>query len=182
MLLFLASLPEGSQRDLWGEYAAELWPQLVKFLLSCRFQEADAQDLVAETFAAILEHFDCNYERMLHLKKQYYITALKRKAIDRIRSRPASHEVLGQEDAVLLAFETDDDLFRQLDREENRIVIQNAIAELIPEQQQAVILFYGRNMPLGEVAQAMAKSAQAVNSLLSRARKNLKKAMGMEVS
>jgi RNA polymerase sigma-70 factor, ECF subfamily len=63
---------------------------------------------------------------------------------------------------------------RQLDRNELSSVLHDAIQSLSPRQRMALMLSRFENLSYVEISQAMDLSTQAVKSLLSRARVNLK--------
>ncbi len=63
---------------------------------------------------------------------------------------------------------------RQLDKAELRDVVRAALAGLSERQRMAVLLNKFEEMSYADIATAMEMSPQAVKSLLSRARVNLK--------
>ena len=63
---------------------------------------------------------------------------------------------------------------RQLDRSELADVLSEAIQSLIPRQRMAMMLSRFEDMSYIEIGEAMGLSTQAVKSLLSRARGNLR--------
>lgn len=63
---------------------------------------------------------------------------------------------------------------RQLDQREMSKILHEAIQSLSPRQRMAMMLSRFENMSYIEIAEAMQLSTQAVKSLLSRARVNLK--------
>ncbi len=63
---------------------------------------------------------------------------------------------------------------RQLDKAETRDIVRIAIATLNERQRMAVLLCKFENLSYAEIAEIMDLSPQAVKSLLSRARGNLK--------
>lgn len=67
---------------------------------------------------------------------------------------------------------------RQLDKEELRDVVRAALAGLSERQRMAVLLNKFEEMSYADIAVAMEMSPQAVKSLLSRARVNLKEILG----
>jgi RNA polymerase sigma-70 factor (ECF subfamily) len=63
---------------------------------------------------------------------------------------------------------------RQIDHREMSDILHEAIQSLIPRQRMAMMLSRFEDMSYVEIGQAMDLSTQAVKSLLSRARGNLK--------
>lgn len=66
---------------------------------------------------------------------------------------------------------------RQADKREMRDVVRQALETLNERQRMAVLLCKFENMSYQEIAEAMEMSPQAVKSLLSRARENLRTAL-----
>jgi RNA polymerase sigma-70 factor (ECF subfamily) len=63
---------------------------------------------------------------------------------------------------------------RRLDKSELRDVVRQAVAQLSERQRLAVLLSKFEEMSYADIAETMGMSAQAVKSLLSRARENLR--------
>ncbi len=63
---------------------------------------------------------------------------------------------------------------RQLDKAEMRDVVRSALSVLNERQRMAVLLNKFEGMSYADIAQAMEMSPQAIKSLLSRARVNLR--------
>jgi RNA polymerase sigma-70 factor, ECF subfamily len=66
---------------------------------------------------------------------------------------------------------------RQLDRAEMREIVRTAIESLGERQRMAVLLSKFEGMGYAEIAQVMELSPQAIKSLLSRARENLREVL-----
>jgi RNA polymerase sigma-70 factor (ECF subfamily) len=66
---------------------------------------------------------------------------------------------------------------RQLDKAEMREIVQMALESLGERQRMAVLLSKFEGMSYAEIAAVMELSAQAVKSLLSRARENLREVL-----
>lgn len=66
---------------------------------------------------------------------------------------------------------------RQLDKAEMREIVRMAIESLGERQRMAVLLSKFEGMGYGEIAQVMEMSPQAIKSLLSRARENLREVL-----
>lgn len=66
---------------------------------------------------------------------------------------------------------------RQLDKTEMRDVVRLAISTLSERQRMAVLLSKFEEMSYADIADAMGMSPQAIKSLLSRARENLREAL-----
>ena len=66
---------------------------------------------------------------------------------------------------------------RQVDRKEITVIVQKAIENLNERQKMALLLSKFEGMSYIEIAQTMGLTSQAVKSLLSRARNNLREAL-----
>ncbi len=66
---------------------------------------------------------------------------------------------------------------RQLDKAEMREIVQMAISELNERQRMAILLSKFEDMSYADIAQSMSLTPQAVKSLLSRARGNLREVL-----
>ena len=66
---------------------------------------------------------------------------------------------------------------RQVDRKETAVIVQQAIETLNDRQKMALLLSKFEGMSYIEISQTMGLSTQAVKSLLSRARNNLREAL-----
>jgi RNA polymerase sigma-70 factor (ECF subfamily) len=66
---------------------------------------------------------------------------------------------------------------RQMDKQEMQIRVQEALATLSDRQRMAVLLHRFEGMSYIDIGEAMELSPQAVKSLLSRARENLRQAL-----
>ncbi len=78
---------------------------------------------------------------------------------------------------VMLAASSGQMPARQLDKAEMRDIVQMAVAALGERQRMAVLLSKFEGMCYAEIAEAMELSPQAVKSLLSRARVNLREVL-----
>jgi RNA polymerase sigma-70 factor (ECF subfamily) len=67
---------------------------------------------------------------------------------------------------------------RQLDKAEIRDVVRMAMATLNDRQRLAVLLSKFEEMSYQDIAEAMEMTPQAIKSLLSRARENLREILG----
>ena len=63
------------------------------------------------------------------------------------------------------------------ERHETQEIVRAAVATLAADQAEAVLMRFGSDMPLKEIAVAMGRTEGAVKSLLHRALVNLRKAL-----
>ncbi|MDX1931455.1 MAG: RNA polymerase sigma factor [Capsulimonadales bacterium] len=71
----------------------------------------------------------------------------------------------------------DPDPHRLAERQETQVFLRTAIAALPHDQAEAILLRFGGDLPLKEIAQAMNRSEGAIKSLLHRALVNLRRTL-----
>jgi RNA polymerase sigma-70 factor (ECF subfamily) len=140
---------------------------------------SEAEDITAEVFAAAavgLPRFQGQVSPYLWL-----LGIARRKIANSLRRRAVRREMLHSELAdaepgsdplweTLVAVEGPEAAFV---RAEARRVVQDLVAELSPDQREAVLLQYMERLPLAEIAVVMGRSLASVKSLLQRARATL---------
>jgi len=126
-----------------------------------------AEDITAEVFLEAVRHAN-RRERAVALPWLYGIA--RRKVADqlRLRSRRKS-EALSE---VIPA--TSKDPHHAAEESERRAELRRLVDSLPEEQREALLLHYVEGLPAEQVGIAMNKSSAAVNSLLQRARQNLR--------
>jgi RNA polymerase sigma-70 factor (ECF subfamily) len=144
-----------------------------------------AEDLTQEVFL-----------RVYRARKQYVAAAkfatwlfniANHAAANALRDRARRHEVnlAGRDSGPLGAMpldrmaQADSGMMptRQLDKSETREVVRSALESLSERQRLAVLLNKFEGMSYADIAQTMELSTQAVKSLLSRARENLRQSL-----
>jgi RNA polymerase sigma-70 factor (ECF subfamily) len=70
------------------------------------------------------------------------------------------------------------DAAEQAEQSERDRLVAKATAELLPRQRTAIVLTYGDGMSNAQVAEILDTSVSAVETLLVRAKQNLRKALG----
>jgi RNA polymerase sigma-70 factor (ECF subfamily) len=125
---------------------------------------ADCEDMVQEAFLRLWSNPHCLRDGQA--LRAWLMRVVSNLAIDRMRRKPAS----GLDDIP--------ELPAAADKTAERVAVVNevdrAIAMLPERQRMALILVYYEAASNGEAAQAMETSVEAVESLLARARRNLK--------
>jgi len=92
----------------------------------------------------------------------------------RMRTREAPEEAAGEQvDEALTAFE-------KLSREDRRVAVEAALEELPDRQRLAVLLCHYQELTNAEAAATMKISVDALESLLSRARRSLRTALAAQ--
>jgi hypothetical protein len=79
--------------------------------------------------------------------------------------------------ALLEALPGAPDPFELADRHETQQIVRAAVAALPADQSEAVLMRFGSDMPLKEIAAAMGRTEGAIKSLLHRALVNLRKSL-----
>lgn len=148
----------------------------------CRCASRDeAEDIAGETFVRAITHL-----RAYRFQSESLLPWLGRIAANLIadqrrRQRQAPFVSLDAPTAdglrVLLDGLRDDAPLPQVlaERAELRDVLRTIIAQLPPDQCEAVLLRYGSDLPLAEIAVALNRSEGAIKSLLHRALDNLRR-------
>ncbi|MEE8450365.1 MAG: sigma-70 family RNA polymerase sigma factor [Thermoguttaceae bacterium] len=144
-----------------------------------------AEDLAQEVFLRVFRA----RERYVAGAKfsTWLFTIANNVALNALRSRSRRHEVTlqGRDSGPMGARPLDTMVqaasgqmpARQLDKAEMREIVRMAIGELNERQRMAVLLSKFEDMSYAEIAQSMALTPQAVKSLLSRARGNLREVL-----
>ncbi len=144
-----------------------------------------AEDLAQEVFLRVYRARE-SYEPGAKFATWLY-TIANHAAANALRSRSRRHEVTLQTrdsgpmgarplDAMLQA-SSGQMPARQLDKAEMREIVQLALESLGPRQRMAVLLSKFEGMSYAEIAAVMKLSPQAIKSLLSRARENLREVL-----
>jgi RNA polymerase sigma-70 factor, ECF subfamily len=167
---------DGADRDARGVLQERYLREVYRYVLRRVPRQEEAEDITAEVFAsafAALPQFRGQCPPYLWL-----LQIARRKIIDARRRRLARHETLASEladdplaaDAIWQALPAPGGPETELTRAEARRVLRGLIAELNPDQQQALSLKYWEGLSIAEIAVVMGRSRSSVTSLLHRAR------------
>ena len=167
----LAALARGGCRDSFEELVRRFQVRLLRFLQRRVQSNADAEDLLQETFIRAYERLD-RYDVNRPLGT-WLFTIAHRLAISHHRRHQTAlraSEVLMHQGAETETCEPS----RQLADEEGRKLLwEKAAAVLSEEQLSAVWLFYVEEMPAPQIAEVMGRSWVSVKTILFRARRKL---------
>jgi RNA polymerase sigma-70 factor (ECF subfamily) len=153
-------------------------------LVRCRHAQ-DAEDVASETFVRAIQHLS-GYRFQGDSLFPYLARIASNLIADQGRKARGvsfiSLEGGSASDAVRAMIESlpsdpAGDPQRLVERQEVRAMVRAAIAALPDDQADAVLLRFGGDMPLKEIAEALHKSEGAVKSLLHRALNNLRRSL-----
>ena len=160
---------------LYEQYLADVYHYVLRQALGVE----EAEDITVEVFAAAaaaLPHF-----RGQCAPHAWLLSIARRKIIDFRRRRTARPEMLASDlahtgldaEALWEALATVEGPEAVLIRAERRRFVRDLLAQLKPDQREAVLLQYVEGLSGEEIAVVMGRSRGAVHSLLHRARATL---------
>jgi RNA polymerase sigma-70 factor (ECF subfamily) len=138
-----------------------------------RLAEADAEDITAEVFRSAAERLrdDPNVE----LTRSWFLTATRNRIIDRWR-----HQMRWEGRLEVLRRDVEQPRIGPVSDTEDRVV--DSLERLPAEHRAVLILRYVDGYSSREIAEAIGRSAPAVDSLLARARRGLIATFEQEVA
>lgn len=159
-------------RDAAEQLARLLYPELLRYCMWHVPRREEAEDAVQETFLKAIRYYDRYVHRGSCRAFLYRIAANTCIDIQRRAAAAASIEALDElpEECAPLERAQEDWSFRQ------------RIRSLRPEQQELVLLRFGQELSLREIAAATGLPLRTVQSRLRAALKQLKKQLEQEES
>lgn len=159
----------------YRELVARHGTKLQRFALRMLREPADAEDVVQETFLRLWQRArdyspDARVGTWLH-------RITHNLAIDRLRARGRLTPMLDEDDAAPISAPQS----RVLAERERRETLSRAMDELPERQALAVMLVYFHEHSGAEAAKVLGVSEEALESLLSRARRALRSAVAKDV-
>ncbi len=157
--------------EIYDRYAEPIYRYLYRFLGDAGLSE----DLVSEVFVKLLQVLGTPRAPRDQLRGWLYRVA-HNLAMDWFRQQakggllPLDEELTGGGDSPLERLEE-----RQVQQQ-----LRQAISRLAPNQQQVLLLRFGEDLSIGEVARLMDKSEGAVKLIQYRAVTHLRKLLGRE--
>ncbi len=139
----------------------------------------DAEDVAQEVFIQVFKSID-QFKGEARLSTWLYRIATTR-SLDLLRSRKSKkrqgilHRLLGTENEILFEIPDFNHPGVMLDRKENAAKLFKAIRQLPENQKIAFTLHKVEDLSYQEISEVMKSSVPAVESLMHRARQNLKK-------
>ncbi len=162
--------------EAFGELVRSSWPALVRSVEAAVGDHHEAQDLVQEALLRAHGRLD-RLEAAEHFVP--WVRRIARNvAVDRLRRRRRQLAIeLVDPDSLQAAEVREADPARGAeeieDRERRLVRLWHDIAELPPRERRLRLLYYGRGMSVGAVAEECGMSPSGVKVALHRARKSL---------
>lgn len=164
--------------ELYATYRSKLYSLILEQL---GWDEATAEDLVQDVFLAALDSLDkfrgdSQLYTWLRSIAFHKINDLYRHQAKHPRSRGSSDE---DDDSTQLerVGNGQPPASAQMEDEEVRQSVHQALAGLPQDYQQVLVLKYLKDMPVLAISQIMGRSPKAVEGLLSRARKAMRETL-----
>lgn len=151
----------------WAQVTRDFSPRLFSYLRQNLPTIEDAEDVLSETLTAAVRavvHFDGRAAFSTYLYAIAY-----RKVADFYRCTPATDSLDHEASTVVL-------VSRELDPQD-RMVFEEAIQSLPELSRQALLLRYHLGLGVDEIALIIERSYKGTESLLSRARAQMREAM-----
>jgi RNA polymerase sigma-70 factor, ECF subfamily len=144
---------------------------------------ADAEDIAAETFVRAIDHLP-GYRFQGESLLPWLSRIATNLVVDQQRRRATapifSYDQKAADDvrSLLEALETDGpDPHALAERHETRELLRSAIAKLPSDQADVILMRFGGDLPLAEIALALGRSEGAIKSLIHRGLVNLRKSL-----
>ncbi len=144
---------------------------------------ADAEDIAAETFVRAIDHLP-GYRFQGESLFPWLSRIATNLVVDQQRRRVTtpifSYDQKTADDvrSLLEALETDGpDPHALAERHETRELLRSAIAKLPSDQADVILMRFGGDLPLAEIALALGRSEGAIKSLIHRGLVNLRKSL-----
>ncbi len=178
-LQLIQQIAEGNQKSfqqLYEQFSAKVFNTAISYLHNIEEAEEITQDVFVEIF-----HSAKKFKGDSSVSTWIYRVAIN-KSLDKLRYRKrkkrfAFIESIFKQDSSELKHDVPH--FEHpgiaLENRENSIILFQAIEELAEQQKTAFILSYVEELPQKEVAEVMNVSVKAVESLIQRAKTNLRR-------
>lgn len=165
-LRLLHQLQRG-ENAAWSEVTRDYSPRLFAYLRQNVRASEDAEDLLSETLAAAVRSI-VNFDGRATLSTYLYAIA-NRKVADYWRR--AQHTTsLDSEDSPIDVISREPDL-------QEKMIFEEAMRSLPEASRQVLLLRYHVGLSVEEIAQSINRTYKGTESLLSRARSQLREAM-----
>ena len=160
----LLHLLQSGSNDTWSTVILEYSPRLYSYLRRNVPTELDAEDLLSETFVAAV-HAVHNFDGRVAFSTLLYSIAYRKVADFWRRSAPTVSLDSEEEHGALARL--DPDLLERLE-------FESVLAALPEVSRQALLLRYHVGLGVGEIAAILQRTYKGTESVLSRARAQLR--------
>lgn len=169
-LKLLHQLQRG-ENAAWAQVAREYSPRLFAYLRQNLRSAEDAEDLLSETLAAAVRSI-VNFDGRATLSTYLYAIANRKVADYWRRSRNTTS--LDSEDDPIEVMSNEPDM-------QERLIFEEALASLPDASRQVLLLRYHVGLSVEEISESINRTYKGTESLLSRARSQLREAiLGVE--
>ena len=171
----LASIAQGDQAAI-RQMVSQKLPRILALATRMLGNRADAEEVAQETFVRLWQHApnwrtgEAKFDTWLH-------RVAMNLCYDKLRAKPNFVLDISDDEAMLEAQNQVDVQMnpeRQVNQTQQSDLVVSAFVKLPPRQREALILQYYQSLSNNEAASIMQISVDALESLLSRARRNLK--------
>lgn len=168
----LARRVQGGCRASFEQLVRRYQVPLLRFICERVRSEADAEDIVQDTFVRAYQRID-RYRDAWRFST-WLFTIGHRLAISHLRTRKSRNEAQPEEIAIAPDRHPDSQPGRQLAEQETRKRFWDAAAAVLSDEQMAAVwLYYVEGLAAPEVATVLGRSWVSVKTMLFRARRKL---------
>jgi len=168
----LARRAQAGHRDCFEQLVRRYQVSLLRFINERVHCEADAQDIVQDTFVRAYQRID-RYNDAWRFST-WLFTIGHRLAISHLRSRKPRAMVAAEEITLTPDTHLDNQPGRQMSDAEDRQRFWDAAATVLTDEQMAAVwLYYVEDMGAPEIAKVLGRSWVSVKTMLFRARRRL---------
>ena len=182
LMMFLAALetPEEKIRfeKIYYQYVQKLYAIAWKILKNTE----DAEDMVHDTFRAVIENMD-KVQTMTESQLSSYITTIVKNRSLTLYSRRKKHQSVAVEDENIMDFLSFDnsgletDISSQMVKEECHTILAELIMELPDRCRNVLYLYYYNELPYAEIGKILQMTEANARQIAARARKILSEKM-----
>jgi RNA polymerase sigma factor (sigma-70 family) len=174
---FIAGM-KSNDRRLYAEFVGEFASHIYNVAFKIVQRNEDAEEIAQDVFIKLFQSID-SFDGSCSLKTWVYRIAVN-KSLDALRMRKRkivwkvfSHVFNGEDKEKDIAIDFEHPGIQMEQKEESKIIF--TAIEKLPERQKAVFVLYQfEDMSYKEIAETMQLSVSAVDSLMSRAKKQLR--------
>ncbi len=175
LMMYLSTISTQEEKNkfeqLYHTYERKMYAVAYKILKN----PEDAEDVVHDSFQALIENLDKIQEIHCHKTWNYIVTIVKNKAITRYNKKKKYTTGELEEEYFQEESSEDSPVYEYVEKQETAEIVAKLILEL-PEQYRYVIyLYYYNELPFAEVAKTLEITESNARQIANRARKLLEK-------